>query len=138
MTPVITLANAQLFRGRSGWRQIWLVRGGRNEVCTRGVGSQGPFFWPARSPYPQEKSWDTELQKCHTFIHKSPPAPRDREERTHTHPHMVIKSQVCHYKAEGKTGKYCTVNCRGPHPHPVFNGGQPQLRKVDRLMAGIA
>lgn len=51
---------------------------------------------------------------------------------------MVIKSQVCLYKAEGKTGKYCTVNCRGPHPHPVFNGGQPQLRKVDRLMAGTA
>lgn len=81
------------------------------------------------APTPQEKSWDTELQKCHIFIHKPPPAPRDREERTHTHPHIVIKSQVCHYKAEGKTGKYCTVNCRGPHPHPVFKGGQPSLER---------
>lgn len=81
-----------------------------------------PFIWPPRSPYPQEKPSDTELQKCHIFTDH--PVPRDREERTQKHPHMVIKSQVCLYEAEGKTGEYCTVNCRGPHPHPVFNGGQ--------------
>lgn len=28
------------------------------------------------APNPQEKSWDSELQKCHTFIQQSPPAPQ--------------------------------------------------------------
>lgn len=93
--------------------------------------------WPG-ARYPQEKLWDTDLQKCHIFNHRSAPAPRNRKKRTHTHPHMVIKSQVCHYKAEGKTGEYCTVNCRGPHPHPMSNSGQAQPRKVGGLMAGIA
>lgn len=79
--------------------------------------------------YPQEKLWDTDLQKGHIFNHGSAPAPRNRKKRTHTHPHMVIESQVCRYKAEGKTGEYCTVNCRGPHPHPGFNVAEPGLER---------
>lgn len=73
-----------------------------------------------------------------TYSFRDQPLPPGMEKKGHTHPHMVIKSQVCHYKAEGKTGEYCTVNCRGPHPHPMFNGGQAQPGKVGRLMAGIA
>lgn len=63
-----------------------------------------PYIWPARSPWPQEKPWGTELWKCHIFTHNPPPAAKDREERTHTHPHMVSKTQVCLSEAEGKTG----------------------------------
>lgn len=90
MTPVITLANAQFFRGRSGWRQIWLVRGRTNEVLLEVWVPRDPFIWPARSPYPPEKPWDTELQKCHIFIHRPPPVP-GIEKKRHTSTHGNLK-----------------------------------------------
>jgi hypothetical protein len=59
-------------------------------------------IWQASSPYSQEKSQDTELQKYHIFICRSLPTSRDREERTHTYPHMAIKSQICLHDPERK------------------------------------
>lgn len=56
----------------------------------------------------------------HSFTNHPLPPGIERKGHTHIHPHMVIKSQVCRHKAEGKTGKYCTVNCRGPPPTPCL------------------
>lgn len=75
----------------------------------------------------------------HSFTDQPLPHPgTQKDTQTSTQPHMVIKSQVCHYKAESKTGEYCTMNYRSPHPHPKFNGGQAQPRKLGRLMVGVA
>lgn len=54
------------------------------------------------APVPK-RTWGTESWKCHIFTHSPPPTAKDKE-RTHTHPHVVIKTQVCLSEAEGKTG----------------------------------
>lgn len=87
-----------------------------------------PCVWPARSPCPQEKPWDTDCRNvtCSFTDLPCPPGER-RHAHAHAHAHMVIRSQVCHHKAEGKTGDYCTVNRRGSRPAPMglVVGGQP-------------
>lgn len=95
MTPVVTLANAQFFRG-SGWWHIWLVREEEIKFPLEVWVPRHPFIWPARSPYPQAKPRDTELQKTSHIHSQTASCPQGQRTRAHTHTlmltltHMVI------------------------------------------------
>lgn len=73
--------------------------------------------WVPRDPHlaGQQKSWDSELQKCHMFIRRPPLAPRDREEGTHTPIHGNQKPGLP-LPGRGQNWLILHRELQGPHP----------------------
>lgn len=58
--------------------------------------------WDGQEPQPPRETLGYRTAEMSHIHSQTTPAARDREERTHTHPHRVIRSQVCLPKQRAK------------------------------------
>lgn len=83
MTPVVTLANAQFFRG-SGWRQIWLERGRKIKSPLEVWVPRDPYSGRPGAPVPRRNPGVLNCGNVMDSLTTHPLLPRT-EKKGHTH-----------------------------------------------------